>query len=107
MTHAEIEDGVLGARGMLLYVSPPASPIAPIRNRGTIGGSLAHADPAADWPLALVALDAPCASAARGRAHSFRSTDFIVGAFTTALAEAGIIDAIEAPRASPAARWGY
>jgi carbon-monoxide dehydrogenase medium subunit len=58
-THAELEDGLLHdfAGG---YLTRVASGIAyrAIRNHGTVAGSLAHADPAADWPVALSALDA-------------------------------------------------
>ena len=56
-THADIEDGVIEdpARGMLRHVARGIAYRA-VRNRGTVGGSLAHADPAADWVSALVAL---------------------------------------------------
>jgi len=59
VTHAEIEDGVLPdtTQGMLRYVARNIAYRA-IRNRGTLGGSLAHCDPAADWVNALTALGA-------------------------------------------------
>src|SRR5581483_3636554 len=59
VTHADIEhDTAIGARWPMLpaaahHIGHPA-----IRNRGTVGGSLAHADPAAEWPAVMVALDA-------------------------------------------------
>ncbi len=58
-THAEIEDGVVEdvTQGMLATVARGISYRA-VRNRGTLGGSLAHADPAADWVSAMVALGA-------------------------------------------------
>src|SRR5690554_880534 len=65
ITHAEVEDGALDAllesspslAAMLRYVAGTIAYRA-IRNRGTLAGSLAHADPAADWVLAMSALDA-------------------------------------------------
>jgi aerobic carbon-monoxide dehydrogenase medium subunit len=59
VTHAEIEDGRLPdtTRGMLKYVAGCIGSRA-IRNRGTIGGSLAYGDPAADWSAVLIALGA-------------------------------------------------
>ena len=59
MTHAEIEDGVHELlRGTPLQQVAPGIAYRAIRNRGTLGGSLAHADPAADWVLTMVGLGA-------------------------------------------------
>ena len=59
VTHADIEDGrVPDPTGGALPAVAGAIAYRAVRNRGTIGGSLAHADPAADWPLALAALGA-------------------------------------------------
>jgi aerobic carbon-monoxide dehydrogenase medium subunit len=55
-----------------------------IRNRGTIGGSLAHADPAAEWPLVAVALDARLTLRSAQRTRSLSARDFFVGPLTTA-----------------------
>src|SRR5262249_34920491 len=57
VTHSRIEDGRLAGGEMLRAVAAGIAYRA-VRNRGTIGGSIAHADPAADWPLALAALAA-------------------------------------------------
>lgn len=102
-THAQIEDR---AEGMLQAV---ASGIAyrSIRNRGTIGGSMAHADPAADWPLALSTLGATLHIRGPNGARSVSATDFMIGAFTSVLNEQEIIETIQVPRPSAAARWGY
>jgi aerobic carbon-monoxide dehydrogenase medium subunit len=106
-THAEIEDGVtpVGAAGLLPYMARRIAYRA-VRNRGTIGGSLAHADPAGDWPLALAALDAVAEIHGPPRARRQKVADLIVGAFTTTLADDEIIVAIEVPKPSAGARWG-
>ena len=59
VTHAQIEDGRIPdvTAGLLAHVARAIAYRA-VRNRGTIGGSLAHADPAADWLTAMIALDA-------------------------------------------------
>jgi aerobic carbon-monoxide dehydrogenase medium subunit len=108
VTHAEIEDG----RHPLLqhpYLQFVAAGIAyrAIRNRGTIGGSLAHADPAADWPLALSALDARIELAKSGGTRIVKAADFMLGAFTTLLEEGEIVSAILLPKIGPTLRWGY
>jgi carbon-monoxide dehydrogenase medium subunit len=57
-----------------------------VRNRGTVAGSLAHADPAGDWPAALMTLDTTVTIAARGGTRTAPLADFIVDAYTTTLA---------------------
>ena len=63
---------------------------AQVRNRGTIGGSLAHADPAADYPAAVLALDATIETDRR----SIAAGDFFTGLFSTALAADEIVTAV-------------
>jgi carbon-monoxide dehydrogenase medium subunit len=77
-----------------------------IRNRGTIGGGLAHADPAADWPLALAALGA-CVNIRGSELRSVLVERFVQGAFTTALRANEIIESIDVPKLSPAGRYGF
>src|SRR5688572_760349 len=68
-----------------------------VRNYGTIGGSLAHADPAADWPAMILAADAAIeVQSANGR-RRIKSTDFFTGLFATALENNEIITAIRIP----------
>jgi carbon-monoxide dehydrogenase medium subunit len=78
-----------------------------VRNRGTIGGSICHADPAADWPCVLLALGASVIVAGPGGLHSTKLADFILGAFRVALGAGELVQAIHIPRPSPAFRWGY
>jgi aerobic carbon-monoxide dehydrogenase medium subunit len=108
VTHAEIEDGVHEA-----LVGHPMQQVAAgiayraVRNRGTIGGSLAHADPAADWVVTLPALDARITLRSRRGERSVQAAAFMVGAYTTVLDADEIITSVRVPRHGPATRWGY
>jgi aerobic carbon-monoxide dehydrogenase medium subunit len=109
VTHADIEDGRVPdvANGMMGRV---ASGIAyrAVRNRGTIGGSLAHADPAADWISALSALGAEVEIASRARnVRRVPLREFVLGALDVALAADELVTAVLVPVLPPSARWGY
>lgn len=109
VTHARIEDAESGLTGAKMLIEV-AGGIAyrGVRNRGTVGGSLAHADPAADWPLALAALGASIrVRNASGQTRVLPADDFVTMAFTTRLAEDEIIEAVTVPKLSPAGRYGY
>src|SRR5437667_6651321 len=56
-----------------------------VRNKGTIGGSLAHSDPAGDWPSAIIALNAEMVAASKSGERSIKADDFFVDLLTTAL----------------------
>ena len=108
VTHARLEDGdrsdatrrvLAGIAGGIAYRA--------VRNRGTIGGSIAHADPAADWLVAATALDAELVLAGSAGRRSLRMTEFILGAFESALQPGELIVALRIPRLSPRASWGY
>src|SRR5215472_4436106 len=77
-----------------------------IRHRGTIGGSLSHADPAADMPLALVALGGSVDLRGPGGTRTVSADEFFQGFFETSLAEDEILTAVRVPR-RPGAPWGY
>jgi carbon-monoxide dehydrogenase medium subunit len=77
-----------------------------IRNRGTVGGSLAHADPAAELPAALLALDARVVIAGRAGRRRLPLADFFVGLLTTVLAADEILVQVEIPDARGAG-WGF
>jgi carbon-monoxide dehydrogenase medium subunit len=106
VTHSAIEDARLTGCTVLSDVARGIA-YRTIRNRGTIGGSLAHADPAADWPLALPALAATIFIAGPAGERSVPADKFMQGAFATVLAEDEIIVAVEVPKLSASARWGY
>ena len=108
ITTANIEDGRLPGRG-LRPLSVVAGRIAyrAVRNRGTIGGSVCHADPAADWISALCALGAQCVIAGPGGARRLAVEEFVTGAFENALAPGELLQGIRIPRLSAHGRWGY
>ena len=68
-----------------------------VRNRGTVGGSLAHADPAGDWPTALLALDAEVTIAGAGGSRTVPLAGFIVDAYTTTLGLGEMLTGITVP----------
>ena len=68
-----------------------------VRNRGTIGGSLAHADPAGDWPTALLALDADVTIAGPGGLRTMPLERFLVDAYTTALGAGDMLTEVSVP----------
>ncbi|TVQ54012.1 MAG: carbon monoxide dehydrogenase [Rhodobacteraceae bacterium] len=108
VTHAEIEDGAAPdpTRGALPAVAAGIAYRA-VRNRGTIGGSLAHADPAADWPTALAAMGAHVRVLGADGVRRVAVEDFAHGAFAPALAPDELVVGVEAPRFSASARWGW
>ena len=105
VTHARLEDRNLDGAAMLQCVAAGIAYRA-VRNRGTIGGSLAHADPAADWPTTLAALGASVNLRGRGGTRSMAVERFVKGAFATALADDEVIETVDVPKLSAAGRWG-
>lgn len=108
VTHAEIEDGVHELlRGTPLQQVAPGIAYRAIRNRGTLGGSLAHADPAADWVLTVVGLGATLEITGPDGVRMLPAEGYMQGAYTTGLRDDELIAAVHVPVASPQARWGY
>jgi carbon-monoxide dehydrogenase medium subunit len=68
-----------------------------VRNRGTIGGSLAHADPGADYPTVLTALGATLVVRGPGGEREIAADDFFTGVFTTALEQGELVTAVRVP----------
>jgi carbon-monoxide dehydrogenase medium subunit len=108
VTHAQIEDGKAPdpTGGFMREV---ASNIAyrAVRNRGTVGGSLVHADPAADWPSALTLLGATAVIAGPAGRREVPVEKFLVGIYETTLKENELLVAVRIPKRSRAARYGY
>ena len=75
-----------------------------VRNRGTVAGSLAHADPAGDWPAALMALDTMVTIAAKSGMRTLPLADFIVDAYTTRLGASEMV--VEVSVGIPARQGG-
>lgn len=108
VTHAEVEDGVFPElRGTLMQRVARVIAYRAVRNRGTVGGSLAHADPAADWVLVMTALAAELEIASAQGTRRLPMERFMQGAYTTDLAEGEVIAAVHVPVAGAEARWGY
>ena len=78
-----------------------------VRNRGTIGGSLANADPAADWPAIVVALKAELELAGPEGRRRVAARDFFVDIMTTALEPGEVLVAVHVPRPNPATQFRY
>ncbi len=78
-----------------------------IRNRGTVGGSLAHADPAAELPAVALALDARFRLARRGGERWLAAGDFFTGLFATALEPDELLVEIAVPEAPPRTGWAF
>ncbi len=78
-----------------------------VRNRGTIGGSIAHADPAADVPAVAIALDATIHAATPEGPASFTMDEFVIGPLTTSLPENSLVTSIAFSVPPDGARTAY
>lgn len=108
VTHADIEDGRTAdvTRGAMRGVAANIAYRA-VRNRGTLGGSLSHADPAADWISALSALGARVALRSLAGTRAMAIEAFVTGALESALDAGEIVEAIHVPARAASAHWGY
>jgi carbon-monoxide dehydrogenase medium subunit len=108
VTHGDIEDERVPdvTRGAMRRVAAAIAYRA-VRNRGTIGGSLSHADPAADWVSALSALGAKVTLRSLAGVRDLAVEAFVTGALESALQHGEILEAVRVPVMRPSARWGY
>lgn len=108
VTHADFEDGRVPdvTHGALPSV---ASGIAyrAVRNRGTVGGSLTHADPSADWISILSALGASVTLAGPSGRRTLAVEDYMLGALEADIRTGEILVAVSIPKLGRGARWGY
>lgn len=103
--HAELgRDPLVAKHAPLLAAAVPHIAHPAIRNRGTIGGSLAYADPAAELPACAVALDATVLIASARGERRVKAEAFFTGLLSTALEPGEIIAAVEVPLARPTQR---
>src|SRR5499427_6101339 len=104
-THYQIESSAR-LREICPLLPEAASSIGDVqvRNKGTIGGSLAHADPAADWPAVILALRAEIVAASSKGERTIKADDFFLDLMTTALEPGEILREIRIP--APAGRFG-
>lgn len=108
ITHADIEDGRVPdvTRGAMQRVAANIAYRA-VRNRGTVGGSLSHADPSADWVSSLTALGASLTLRSARGTRRVAMKDFILGALESVIEPGEMLEAVHVPVMSPAARWAY
>jgi carbon-monoxide dehydrogenase medium subunit len=107
-THYAAEtSALLQQRCPLLAETAAAIGDVQVRNRGTVGGSVAHADPAADWPAAMLALDAQMTLMQRTGTRTVKATDFFVDLLTTAMENHEILTDIRVPAAGPRSGGAY
>src|SRR4051794_15934787 len=78
-----------------------------VRNKGTIGGSLAHADPAGDWPAAIIALSAEMIAISKNGERTIKADDFFVDLLTTALEPGEILREIRIKKTNGQAAQAY
>jgi carbon-monoxide dehydrogenase medium subunit len=107
-THSEIEhSSLLAAKCPLLAETAAHIGDLQVRNRGTIGGSLAHADPASDYPAALLALDGEIVAATTADARSIPAGEFFVDMMTTQLRPGEILTQVRVPSRGPRTGVAY
>jgi aerobic carbon-monoxide dehydrogenase medium subunit len=97
VTHAQIQHGVSGQGFEALAETASGVGDPQVRNRGTIGGNIAHADPASDWPTVLVAFGAIISVVGPNGRRDIAASDFFVDFFATALTDDEIIERIRIP----------
>lgn len=108
VTHADIEDGrVPDVTGGALPSVARNIAYRAVRNRGTIGGSLCHADPAADWVSSLSALGAKVVLRSKGATRVLPVENYVTGALETALGPGELLDSVLVPKLSSRAQWGF
>jgi carbon-monoxide dehydrogenase medium subunit len=98
---------LVASRAPLLTEALPYVAHAQIRNRGTIGGTLAHADPAAEIPAIMLSLDARFHLRAPGGTRVVSAGDFFTGLFGTALEAEEMLVEVEVPPMAPRAGWAF
>jgi carbon-monoxide dehydrogenase medium subunit len=108
LPHAAFEDGRVpdGSNGLMSFVGGQIAYRA-VRTRGTIGGSIALADPAADWLTTVIALEGEVALVGPGGRRSLSAADFVIGPYMTVLDQSELLESIVIPRRPKTERWGH
>lgn len=106
--HAAFEDGDVpdASNGLMAHVAARFA-FRAVRNRGTIGGALALADPASDWLVTVVTLEAKLHAVGPEGRRVIPAEAFALGPYFTSLGEGELLEAIEIPRRPKTERWGY
>jgi aerobic carbon-monoxide dehydrogenase medium subunit len=107
-SHAAVEDGEVPDlfNGLMRRVASQIS-YRTVRHHGTIGGSVALADPAADWPPCLIALGASVRVSGPKGTRTQPVSDFVRGTYETTLAPGEVVLGFDVPRPSAPLRWGF
>lgn len=107
-THYELESSnLVQQKAPLLAQTAAEIGDVQVRNKGTIGGSLVHADPAADWPAAILALDADLKVVGPRGTRTIKATEFFQGLYTTALEPGEILTEIQVAIAEANTKSAY
>ena len=107
-THTDIENsGLVAQHAPLLKLAVPHIAHRAIRNAGTFGGSIANADPAAEWPCCLLALDGQVVAHSPRGERRITALDFFTGLYTTELADDEVLTACELPLAQRDDWFGF
>jgi len=108
VTHYEAEtSAVLKQKCPILAETAAAIGDVQVRNMGTIGGSVAHADPAADWPAALLAVNAEFTLSKTGGTRTVSAADFFIDLLMTAMEEDEILTSIRVQANAPRTGGAY
>lgn len=108
VTHSDIEDrGAPDVTGGALPSVAHGIAYRAVRNRGTIGGSLTHADPSADWISILAALGATVTLRGLKAVRTIPVEDYMLGALEADLRPGELLISVKVPRLGRSARWGY
>jgi aerobic carbon-monoxide dehydrogenase medium subunit len=108
VTHSDIEDRrVPDVTGGALPSVAHGIAYRAVRNRGTIGGSLTHADPSADWISILAALGATVTLRGPDGSRTIPVEDYMIGALEADLRPGELLVSVKAPRLGRSALWGY
>jgi len=102
----ELSQSVRAAQPLLSRAAAEIGHLA-IRNRGTIGGSLAHADPAAEWPLLSVTLDARLTLRSKSNSRAVAARNFFAGPLTTAIQPDEMLCEVRFPAPAGRTLWGF
>jgi len=78
-----------------------------VRSRGTLGGTLAHGDPASDMPAVMLAVGAELVARGKGGERTIPADDFFTGVFETALEEGEVLTEVRVPKLSGSTGWAY
>lgn len=106
--HAEVAAAaIVGQRLPLMRDAASQTADVQVRNRGTVGGSLAHADPSGDWPAALLALDTRVTIAGPGGVRTVGLDAFLVDAYTTTLGSAELLTGVSVGIPGPGSGGAY